>query len=518
MCDQCGTLRIDAGGGRCARCTSKHGRKLHLCVACSTGTVRRSGGVCFRCRRRSAPPRKRKLVVCSMCSMLRLVGAHGLCNRCYLRGRVTSRTCTRCSNRVIRLTRTMCWRCFINTDEPWKRAQKRLIEAGLSWASRTSAQFVSYLRRRSYSRASAWGYLSKLTATLLTEPAASEREWLKATAQRLAHHLANHGRLLGLDARLREFIVDVHKSTELQLRTDPMRGMTERVLTGAPEAFVADLRFYHRLMLEEAQYRKANREFVRSPRTHYGIVRRLARWAHWMTTNGLSAWQQLTPEHFRRHLIELGVIAKPTVVADALYELRRFFIELVSHRRMFQNPLTRAAVAPPQALESRAVPIEALQGWLAVLNNEQTSAIQRLVGLLVAFHGLTPKELRGLWVRDADLRRRALRLRSRRLTIDLDPLTFDALKAYVAARPAAANRHLFVTSKTRLSLTAASSGFIMQHLCALGIRSRSTRQHLIRAFASQQGTLVAAQYFRVSTNQISKHMLHQEILFSKSKQ
>ncbi len=396
--------------------------------------------------------------------------------------------------------------------------QRRLAQAGVSWAARVVGRLARHLRGRGYSGFQVWRYLSGLAGALLVERPLNEQVWLDDLTQRLAAQLARRGRLAGLDARLRELIIDRRGAPDAGLAVSPFRGMAERALDGVPVGFVDDLRLYHRVLLDEADYRRANREHVRSPRTHHHIVRRLAAWAHWMHQQGFVSWQQLTAERFRQRLLQLGRTAKPGVVDGMLLELRAFFRELVSHRRLFRDPLTRVARPRTPDLMSRPVHVESLRRWFAVLTDDSTPAVRRLVGLLVVLHGLTPIEIAALTRRDVDLRRRSLRLRRRRIVIDLDPITTAAVLAYLAARPACSNAHLLVTTRSKLAGTAASNSFVSLHLRALEIPSRATRQHLIRTFATEQGRLLAAKYFRISTRQIGRHMLHQEVLFAVSNQ
>jgi integrase len=149
--------------------------------------------------------------------------------------------------------------------------------------------------------------------------------------------------------------------------------------------------------------------------------------------------------------------------------------------------------------------------------DQSVDACGRAIAALVVLHGLSPKEVGDLRVRDYGRRKRVLRVARRSLVLDLDPVTAEAIDAYVRARPVSAlNSFLFVSHRTRLGDEPVSNGFVRARLRPLGIDSRATRQRLMRMLAVDDGTVIAARYFRTDARVVDSHNTHQVALFRKS--
>lgn len=515
-CDRCGDVRIDAGGGRCARCWVAHGRPVRVCKRCARPRIglRSRNGLCDSCR---AHGKQRRRIVCLACGRDGAHAARGLCARCYHRTRDSRKACGSCGT-VDHLQRGLCHRCFFASDQVLDRVCRAVRTVAQPWREKLVRQFHRYLRGRGYSNWRAAYLASRFAVVVRDSSADGPKRFCLEVATSIHAELISRGVMRGLDARLREFLVDARLAREVNLSTSPHVGRTRVVLDTIPDVFRADVLRHHETLLDEERYRRSVGERARSDRSHYHIVRRFAEWAHWMHGRGLVSWQQLTPDVVRQRLAELAFAGRPRALRTKLVELRDFLEDLVTQRRVFTNPLRSLRGEPQRSMTARGVHAARIKAWLDALTTATTDAAARVVGLLVLLHGLSVIEIRSLHARDYDGRHGTLRVRRRRLTIELDPITRDAVRSYLATRHVTRNPHLLVTTKTRTSRRAANAGFVQLRLRSLGMRSRDVRHHLIQLLATEHGTVIAAQYFRMSVEQISRHLHHQSVLFRQQNQ
>ena len=519
-CDQCGETRLDAGNGRCARCTREHGRRPRppaSCSSCGQEGRLHGHGLCERCYRRTQP---RKQVVCAGCGRTARHAAMGLCERCYRQVQGPRRgTCEACGADRPNLQHGLCHACFYATELPLLASRSTLGERGQPWAGDLLVRFHRALVRWGYSGFQAARYSTELGRRLVANEPGSRAAFCTDEAQRLNLHLATQGPLRGLDARLARFLVEARLAGGVDLSVSGFRGRAVAIIAAAPEALRPELALMHEALLGERDYRRRTGEHAPSERSIHRVVAELAGWAGWMAGQGLTSWQQLTPDRFRQRMADLGVVGDNGVVRGHLGLLRQLLRELKARRRIFSNPL--AGLRAPRAPDVRQRPLEdgELAEWIRRFSDVGTDPVLRLAGLLAVLHGLSQSELCAVQLRDLDRRQRTLRLVRRGLTIQLDPLTLDAVAAYLAVRPEpTGNRHLFVTTHTRLGLTPASSGFIDARFRSVGLQTRALRQHLIRELVAEDGSLIAARYFGMSVEQVSRHMCHQAVVIRESHQ
>jgi len=519
-CDLCGESRLDAGNGRCARCTRAHGRRPRppaRCSSCGQDGRLHGHGLCDRCYRRTQP---RNVVVCACCGRAARHAALGLCERCYRRALGPRQgICDGCGAERPNLQHGLCHACFYATELPLLASRSALDERGQPWAGDLAVRFHRALRRWGYSGFQAARYSSELGRRLVAGQPDSRAAFCIAEAERLHLHLATQGPLRGLDARLARFLVQARLTGNVNLSVSGFRGLAVAVIAAAPEALRPELALMHEALLSERDYRRRTGEHAPSERSIYRVVADLDGWARWMAGQHLTSWQQLTPERFRQRMTELGVVGNNGVVRGHIGLLRQFLRELKARRRIFSNPL--AGLRAPREPDVRQRPLEdgEFAEWIRRFSDADADPVLRLAGLLAVLHGLSQSEICALQLRDLDRRQRTLRLVRRGLTIQLDPLTLDAVAAYLAVRPdPTGNRHLLVTTHTRLGLAPASCGFIDARFTAAGLKTRPVRQHLIRQLVAEDGSLVAARYFGLSVDQVSRHTCHQAVLIHESHQ
>lgn len=510
LCAWCRETRIHAGYGACAKCLSSRGVPNVECQKCGKlGEAARSGAFSTcSCRKR----KRRGMILCPTCNQVRRAGALGRCEACYRKFKTRLLAdCSACGRIVEYRRRGMCLECFHRSPLALQVLKDRLVDCQ-GWASRLLGRFARYLTARGYEPQSAERAMRAFTVELAANADASQSEFCGALGRRLEAHLQTRGRLRAIDLRFAEFLRDKNLARGMQLSADGNVGRTIFLANSAPEAIRADIRFWCEILFDEVAYRKRTGEPSTSPLKIFHRVRTVAQWGQWLDERGLT-WQQLTPERFRSRLETLRRYRSPGVVKAHLHELNAFMDTLKAHRKLFSNPLRRMRYPRTPGLIDRPFRDGDLTRCLRRLNSPDECPTTRVIGLLAVLHGLRPTEIAALKKAEVDMSRRTLRLVGRGLCLELDPVTLDALSAYVATRPSGRNRHLIVTSKTRLSLRAASSGFVGSHLAELGIRARQARQRFIQQMVISESSLVVSRLFRLSPTSVSKHMSHQTILF-----
>jgi hypothetical protein len=145
--------------------------------------------------------------------------------------------------------------------------------------------------------------------------------------------------------------------------------------------------------------------------------------------------------------------------------------------------------------------------WLERLQDTNTPAATRCVGLLIVLHGLLPKEVCDLRLRDVRMRSRTLWLRRSRIAIPLDPITCGAIKTYIAERRRTRNPHLFVSEQSWRSDAPVSGVFVHDRLLHVGIPGATiARQNLIRDVLDRENPVVAARVLRLSIQRINVYL------------
>lgn len=491
----------------CHRCyRRRHHAAPRACASC--GRVRRIHGhdLCSTCYDHQLAPRR---IVCAACGVESDHVARGLCNRCYLRARGPRRgICGRCGRQVRHPHRGLCHACYFASRLPLKLTFSRLEAAGQHWARGFLRRLHAHARRHGYSGFAACKLARAVATTILAAGVTDARAFAAYVVRTRRDKLGRGDRQGASQRALLRFLADARLVRREPWEDLAISGRTRRLITSAPAALRTDLERYLAFLDEERRYRRATGEPVRSRGRDHRIFLVLVRWARWCDAAGLDSWQQLTPERFRALARAHGLAGKPRVVGDHLDELRRLLAFLKSERRLFSNPLASVLVPPKPRLREHVVSPEELRRWLDVLGNPQTDASVRAVGLLVVLHGLTLGELAALHLGDFKPRARLLHLTRRRLTLPVDPLTHDALVAYLRVRPSApGNSYLFVTTKTEKSGRPASQCFFQERLRRLAIpRSLAPRHALIRDVLAREEPVVAARLFGLSTTHVHRYL------------
>lgn len=279
-----------------------------------------------------------------------------------------------------------------------------------------------------------------------------------------------------------------------------LQGRISSAIAKLPSSLQAELERYRQHLAVERAYRRRTREAVRSLRTEWVLLAyTLVPFGTHLAAEGLDSWQQLTPDLFR------GAVGRwrltPSTRIAYLSAVKRFLNFLVADKRIFRNPLSGVRL-PRIAPLSGARPQDARPA-LHLIASAETRPTVRAVVALVVLHGLTPSEAAALRLDDFRARSRSIVLRGKRSTIALDPLTYDALTAYVAVRPAApANNFLFVSDRSAKS---GRSAHFVSLLRELGIAARAVRHGQIQTLLERENAAVAAKVFGMSLAQIHKH-------------
>ena len=347
----------------------------------------------------------------------------------------------------------------------------------------------------------------------------SQADFYRGQAVRLHEFLTTRGHLRGVDARLARFLIDNRLSHGADLSVSGYRGLAVSRIDTAPEPFRKGIELVRQAMIDERSYRMRTGERIVSERRIYDVTNQLVGWAIWMDAEGSVSWQQLTPTAFRKRVRELGIPPGGCSIPSHLGVLQAVLRELFARRLIFFNPLSGFRLPYPKDVLQRPLDDGAIGEWLRLFADDETDPVLRLGGLLVTLHGMSQAELRVLKLRDFDRRRRTLRLVGRGLTLELDPLSFDAIACYLRVRPKATrNEHLLVSARSRMTLGAVSSGFLDRRFHGIGLQTRAVKQHLIRQLATEDGALVAARYFGTRIEQVRAHLCQQTTLNRESKQ
>jgi site-specific recombinase XerC len=278
-------------------------------------------------------------------------------------------------------------------------------------------------------------------------------------------------------------------------------GRMEALLAELPDQLRADLNLYRSHLDDERRYRKSTGERCRLLRTQtYVVTYGLVPFARFLAAEGHTSWQELTPDRMRTAFHRLG--GDPRHLANALAPLKRFFSFLASGRRMFRNPLR--AMQATSTTAPLYWPLPDLAFLLKTVADAQADPILRVVAALVGFHGLRSADVGALRVVDFKRRARELVLRRRRRSIALDPLTFEALVAYLRVRrPAKSNPHLVVSLYSQKSGAAVQLG---PYLKRLGLSGLGARQALLHQALERESPIIAATLFDLSIGQINRHL------------
>jgi site-specific recombinase XerC len=287
------------------------------------------------------------------------------------------------------------------------------------------------------------------------------------------------------------------------------RGKLNAILNRVPSELRAGLELLRRQFEDERRYRNATGEPARSSGSERSIFLILSGYASWLQANGLTSWQQLTPERFRAALASRGKSLPISRIATDVRTVRSFLAFLVAERRLFRNPLLK--VRPPKVprlLRETAGP-DQIDDALKRITSRNGNIAARAIAALIVLHGLTYGDLRLLRLGDYKRRTRTLWLNRRRLGLTLDPLTHEVLVAYLAQRRASPKQHaLFVTVRTQKSGSRATSTYFASQLQALGIRAKgfAFRKALVIDALRGEDSIVAARLFGMSKSQIDRYL------------
>jgi site-specific recombinase XerC len=285
-------------------------------------------------------------------------------------------------------------------------------------------------------------------------------------------------------------------------------GQTRSLLATVPAALKPDLEAFQSHLDDERQYRNTTGERCRQRQTDQGYFVMLVFYARWLDAHAFTSWQQLTPERFRAAAETHGPAMPLHTAIHHVYLLKHFMAFLHEEHRIFRNPLAALRRPAIPMMREKLVTATELHRVVQLIADTSLDPLPRAIGALVAMHGLATAELIALRVGDYNARTRRLTVRRRRLSIPIDPVTHEALVAYLAKRyDTRHNPFLFVTRRTWKDGRPATDGFFASQFHRLGIRggAQAFRRTLLREVLLSENSVVAQRLFAISRGQIDRH-------------
>jgi site-specific recombinase XerD len=183
----------------------------------------------------------------------------------------------------------------------------------------------------------------------------------------------------------------------------------------------------------------------------------------------------------------------PWSIAGYLRSVRRLFSWLAEEKILPANPAERLRIQTPQRREPKALALDDFYKLLAAAAGDEADSIRdRALLLLLADTGARAGGVCNLRIGDIDLVRMSIHLKEKGAKERIVPIskhTLDALKAWLAARPAVDNDWAFVTLGPRSSggrLTEEGLKEVMRRLKkASGVKGRVNPHSFRHAFARE---------------------------------
>ncbi len=469
-CLDCGTGPVLHAKGRCQPCYWRAHREAvkETCPRCGEPGLLRptEGGVCGWCVRRARPRRQPTPRACRRCGAVREHAAHGLCERCYEADRAGLDVWL--AGALARLgDRAPWWFTTLGADlargHPGRaETHLRLFAALLAGGTVARGGLVVGLRTP--------GRSPGATTRLVAE--SFERAGL-------GRHLDDAARMAaGRRQRRLDRIPDRLRPGAVAFADHLLRGRERSVLHG--RGGLADLTIELRL----------------------GDLGHLAR--H-LAEHGISDWAVVSTADLERFL-DLGRSG------SRLTTLHAFFAFARRRRLVLRDPAVALRRGPSVGFAGRVLTLAEQRALLRRWTDGATPALERLVGLLCLLHAASSAEMRDLRLDAIDLDAGSLRLGHREQPLPLDPLTADAIRAYLDVRGSrpTVNPHLIVTRITRLHEGPCSEYFAARTLRGAGLTPRVVRQTRLADLAQRTDPRLLAAAFGL-TQEAALHYVRDSV-------
>ena len=448
-------------------------------------------------------------MLCPRCDQHRPAKVKGLCDRCYLRAyRQRTARCRECGLNRQGLVRGLCRACHAASPDILKRTLRSLETSGFGWAGPMALRFKRHAVHNGYAACSAVPFVRLFARQVIESRQANPQAFAEHFAAKHRAEVLEGKRHVGQGRALMHFLEDSKLLSREDWTDVSAVGQTRTLIAKAPAPLRLDLERYHAHLEDERRYRAQTHESPRQRASERDLFAQLTCCARWLDTNGLTSWQELTPDRLRAVVRERNPRMPPRLVGGYVWTLRRFLEHLREERRIFKNPLAMMRSPPIANLNQKFAKEAERQRVVELLANSKTAPAARAVGALVVLHGLRGQELARLQRGDYQPRTRQLRLRLRGLILEVDPVTHDAMEAYLSVRPhARRNPAFFVTRRSQKTGQPATNGFFGGHLKRLGINhGYAFRKTLIRDVVRSENPLVAAKLFGLSREQIERYL------------
>jgi hypothetical protein len=201
------------------------------------------------------------------------------------------------------------------------------------------------------------------------------------------------------------------------------------------------------------------------------ILRDLA--AHLHARRTVTGWAEVSTGDLETFLADT-----PAARHQRTYVLRRFFAWAKGRKLILTDPTQELSLGAQPAFTGLVLEVAAQRALFARWTRNTTPDQERLVGLLALLHAASNAEIRSLRVTDVDTTRRTVALAGRPFPTPLDPPTWTALQACLAARETARtlNPHIIVTRVTTSRDTPAHATYLSRLLAAAGTTPSTCRQ------------------------------------------
>jgi hypothetical protein len=420
----------------CHRChrRAEHAALKRPCTGCAQLRHLQANGRCAGCLRAAAPRKPPKTILCGSCGEQRRNVGHGLCNRC----------------------------AQADPDRPFRYAASlaRQMAPAPSWWN----PLVEFTAAR-YHPGGTVAVLRETGRLLISDPTMTPHQLgrlpstaMTATTGRvLTAFFTRHGLALAPDG--------AHQRAAAR---------RERIVAAIAAPLAEAVAEFDRTQISEQDRSRRTGQRILSNitlETRLRILRDLA--AHLHARRTITCWAEVSTGD-----LEIFLAHTPAARHQRTYVLRRFFAWAKSRTLILTDPTQGLSLGAQPAFTGTVLEVAAQRALFVRWTRITTPDQERLVGLLALLHAASNIEIRSLRVTDVDTTRRTLALAGRPFPTPLDPPTWTALQACLAARETAhtLNPHIIVTRVTASRDTPADSTYLARLLAPSGTTPSTCRQ------------------------------------------
>lgn len=420
----------------CHRChqRAEHAALKRPCSGCAQLRHLQANGRCAGCLRAAAPRKSPKTIRCGSCGEQRRNVGHGLCNRCAL----------------------------ADPDRPFRYAASlaRQMAPAPTWWN----PLVEFTAAR-YHPGGTVAVLRETGRLLISDPTMTPHQLGRLPTTTLTP----------ITQRVLTAFFTRHR---LALAPD----VAHQRATARRERFLAAIaaplaeavaEFDHAQIIEEDRRRRTGQRTLSdiTLESRLRILRDLA--AHLRARRTVTGWAEVSTGD-----LETFLAHTPAARHQRTYVLRRFFGWAKGRKLILTDPTQGLSLGAQPAFTGTVLEAATQRALFVRWTRNTTPDQERLVGLLALLHAASNAEIRSLRVTDVDTARRTVALAGRPFPTPLDPPTWAALQACLAARETARtlNPHVIVTRVTTSRDTPADSTYLSRLLAPAGTTPSTCRQ------------------------------------------